>query len=190
MDKFVSVTRTWLFLVTHRLCSKNSWIKRDHLHVTCFIISLCNAQHVSDANTSILGSLRLIYWVISWVVLLRINVCWCYVVVWLGWCGIRMRACLSLFNYQGDARSNKHKYLKKQLSTEHTVWSIFKRRLSTFHDIECQSTIVFKVTGLNSYRFSVSNKCILWQPVTRWVRCWYCNIPFRKTELVVSQIYK
>ena len=46
------------------------WIKRDQLDVTCFIISLFNAQHVSDVNTSILRSLRLICWVISWVVLL------------------------------------------------------------------------------------------------------------------------
>ena len=30
--------------------------------------------------------------VISWVVLLWYEVCWCYVVVWLGWCGIRMQA--------------------------------------------------------------------------------------------------
>ena len=28
----------------------------------------------------------------SWVVLLWFDVCWCYVVVWLGWCGIRMQA--------------------------------------------------------------------------------------------------
>ena len=35
-------------------------IKRDQLDVTCFIISLFNAQHVSDVNTSILRSLRLI----------------------------------------------------------------------------------------------------------------------------------
>jgi len=67
-------------------------IKRDQLDVTCFIISLFNAQHVSDVNTSILRSLRLICWVISWVVLLWFDVCWCYVVVWLGWCGIRMQA--------------------------------------------------------------------------------------------------
>ena len=46
-----------------------SWIKIDQLDVTCFIISLFNAQHVSDVNTSILRSLRLICWVISWVVL-------------------------------------------------------------------------------------------------------------------------
>jgi len=27
-----------------------------------------------------------------WVVLLWYDVCWCYGVVWLGWCGIRMQA--------------------------------------------------------------------------------------------------
>ena len=70
----------------------DSWIKRDPLDVTCFIISLFNAQHVSDVNTSILRNLRLICWVISWVVLLWFDVYWCYVVVWLWWCGIRMQA--------------------------------------------------------------------------------------------------
>ena len=70
-------------------CS-GSWVKRDQLDVTCFIISLFNAQNVSDVNTSILRSLRLIYWVISWVVLLWFDVCWCFV-VWLWWCGIRMQ---------------------------------------------------------------------------------------------------
>ena len=47
----------------------DSWIKREQLDITCFIISLFTAQHVSDVNTSILRSLRLICWVISWVVL-------------------------------------------------------------------------------------------------------------------------
>jgi hypothetical protein len=70
----------------------DSWIKIDQLNVTCFIISLFNAQHVSDISTSILRSLRLILWVISLVVLLWYDVCWCYVVVWRGWCDIRMQA--------------------------------------------------------------------------------------------------
>jgi len=68
-----------------------TWIKRDQLDVTCFFISLFNAEHVSDVNTSILRSLRLICWIISWVVLPWFDSCWCYVVVWLGWCGIRMQ---------------------------------------------------------------------------------------------------
>ena len=29
--------------------------------------------------------------VISLIVLLWYDVCWCYVVIWLGWCGIRMQ---------------------------------------------------------------------------------------------------
>ena len=57
-----------------------------------FFISLFNAQRVSDVNTSILRSLRLICWVISWLVLLWYEACWCYVVVWLRLCGIRMQA--------------------------------------------------------------------------------------------------
>ena len=91
------------FLITNRI---NNWVKRDQLDVICFIISLFNAQHISDINTSILRSLRLICWVISWVVLLWFNVCWYYVVVWLWWCGIRMEAgtllcfIISLFNAQ------------------------------------------------------------------------------------------
>jgi len=69
-----------------------SWVKRDQLDVTCFIISLLSAQHVSDVNTSILRSLRLMCWVISWIALIWFDVCWCYVVVWLGWCGIGVQA--------------------------------------------------------------------------------------------------
>jgi len=72
--------------------SLSSWIKRDQLDVIRFIISLFNAQHVLDVNTSILRNLWLICWVISSVVLVWFDVCWCYVVVWLWWCGIRMQA--------------------------------------------------------------------------------------------------
>jgi len=39
---------------------RDSWIKIDQPDITCFIISLFNAQHVSDVSTSILRSLRLI----------------------------------------------------------------------------------------------------------------------------------
>ena len=87
----------WASVACSRVNCTLLWIKRDQLDVTCFIISLFNAQHVSDVNTSILRSLRLICWVISLVVLLWFDVCWCYVVVWLWWCGIRMQA-EALFN--------------------------------------------------------------------------------------------
>ena len=76
----------------------HSWVKRGQLDVTCFIISLYNAQHVSDVNTSILRSLRLMCWFISWITFIWFDVCWSYVVVWLWWCGIRMQveACIRI----------------------------------------------------------------------------------------------
>jgi len=86
---YLNIAFTYVYWTVHHL---DSWIKRDQLDVTCFIISLFNAQHVSDVNTPILRSLRLICWVISWVVLLWFDVCWCYVVVRLWWCGIRVQA--------------------------------------------------------------------------------------------------
>jgi len=79
---------SYVYWTMHHL---DSWVKRDQFDVTCFIISLYNAQHVSDVNTSILRSLRLMCWVILWVVLLWFDVCWSYVVVWLGWCGTCMQ---------------------------------------------------------------------------------------------------
>jgi len=69
---------SYVYWTVHHL---DSWIKRDQLDVTCFFISLFHAQHVSDVNTSILRSFRLICWVSSRVVLLWYDVCWCYVVV-------------------------------------------------------------------------------------------------------------
>jgi len=41
---------SYVYWTVHHL---DSWVKRDQLDVTCFIISLFYAQHVSDVNTSI-----------------------------------------------------------------------------------------------------------------------------------------
>ena len=57
----INLRRTWKVV-------SPSWIKRDQLDATCFIITLSSAQHVSEVNTSTLRSLRLISWVTSWVV--------------------------------------------------------------------------------------------------------------------------
>jgi len=73
-------------------CLSDCWIKIDQLDVTSFIISLFTAQYFSYVISSILRSLRFICCVISWVILFWFDVCWCYGVVWLGWCGIRMQA--------------------------------------------------------------------------------------------------
>ena len=93
---------SYVYWTVHHL---DSWIKIDQLDVTCFIISLFTVQRVSKVSTSIFRSLRLICWVISCVVLLSFDVCWCYGVVRLGWCGILMQVeelqlfhgCLSYF---------------------------------------------------------------------------------------------
>ena len=66
------------------------WIKRDQLDVTCFIISLFNAQHVSDVNTSIVRSLRLICYFMGYIALVRCVLvlrCGLAVVVWYPYAG-------------------------------------------------------------------------------------------------------
>ena len=93
-----------------------SWIKIiDQL----MSLALFFAQHVSNASTFIFRSLWLRVGILLW-----FDVCWRYGVVRLGWCGILMQVealsseqkikqvtsvGLSLFDYQDDARSNKHK---------------------------------------------------------------------------------
>ena len=61
-------------------------IKIDHLDVTCFIISLFTARHISNVSTSIFRSLRLI------VDLFHVLYCsgsMCVgVTVWFGWGGV------------------------------------------------------------------------------------------------------
>jgi len=56
---------SYVYWTVHHL---DSWVKGDQLDAICFIITLFSAQHVSDVNTAILRSLRLIRRVTSWVV--------------------------------------------------------------------------------------------------------------------------
>ena len=108
----------------------DSWVKRDQLDVTCFIISLFNAQHASDVITSILRSLRLICWAISWVVLLWFDVCWCYIVVWLWWCGIGMQAEAHTSNQSNTTheitQQISRKLLRMDVLTSETCWALNK----------------------------------------------------------------
>ena len=97
---------TYVYWTVHRL---DRWIERDQLDVTCFIISLFTVQHVSDVNTSILRSLRLIWWVTACFVLFWFEVCWCYGVVWLGWCGIWMQAEAVLQPAKPHRNTNTHR---------------------------------------------------------------------------------
>ena len=75
---------------------------------------LC-AQHVSDINISIIRSLRLFCWITTLVVLFLVR---CVLEFLCGWFGVvsmlQAEAQLDLlfFNYQNDARSNKHKIVE------------------------------------------------------------------------------
>ena len=91
---------------TIAVCSvKNFWWWTEELSETCRVLSKerptwchllyyfftycstcfgCSYIHPQELATYLLS--------ISWVVLLWFDVCWCYVVVWLWWCGIRMQA--------------------------------------------------------------------------------------------------
>ena len=44
-----NLSKYYVYRTVHHL---DSWIKRNQLDVTCFFITLFNAQHVSDVNTS------------------------------------------------------------------------------------------------------------------------------------------
>jgi len=50
-------------------------------------LALIYAQHASNASTFIFRSLRLCVGILLW-----FDVCWCYGVVRLEWCGILMKA--------------------------------------------------------------------------------------------------
>ena len=105
----------------------SSWYLNKERPTWCHLlfVSLFNAQHVSDVNTSILRSLRLICWVISWVVLLWFDACWCYVDVWLGCCGIRMQAEAYQSNTTHEITQKiSRKLLRMDVLTSETCWAL------------------------------------------------------------------
>jgi hypothetical protein len=90
-----------------------------------------------------------LFWIISWVVLLWFDVCWCYGVVRLGWCGVvslcRLKHCLSLHKDTTPPQPNhtltpthiepekyntwnkstvRRKLLKMDLLTFETCWAV------------------------------------------------------------------
>ena len=147
---------SYVYLTVHRI---DSWIKRDQLDVTWFFISLFNAQHVSDVNTFILRSLRLICGVISWVVLLWFDVYWCYGVVWLGWCGIRMQtsACIRI------PHRNTNTHLPEQYNTWNKctiIRKLLRMDVLTFETFwAVNSEIIKQVTSSWSLFIQLSRWC-------------------------------
>jgi len=145
------------------------WIEKDQLDVTCFFVSLFNAQHVSDVNTSILGSLQLICWVMSWVVLLWYDVCWCYVVVWLGWYGIVcmlkqyiVEHCWALNNeIKKQVTSSWHLLTSAPFIQSSTIFNL-RRSFQGIHQDACQyfhgeQFLVFCLSPLRSTPYWLRN---------------------------------
>jgi len=107
---------------------------------------LCD-QHVSDVNTSTLRSLRLICGGISWVVLLWYDAFWCYVVVWLGWRGVRMQASAETCWAWNNEKKASDIRLVSLYST--ILWIILKSFLYVLHgfitfDIHLWPTVRFR----------------------------------------------
>ena len=85
---------SYVYWTVHHL---DSWINIDQLEVTCFIISLFTAQHVSNVSTSIFSSLRLI---VDLFHVLYFSGSMCVgVTVWFGWGGVvslcRLKQCFT-----------------------------------------------------------------------------------------------
>ena len=128
-----------------------------------FLISIFNAQHVSDVNISILRSLRLICWIISCVVLLWYDACWCYVVVWLGWCGVVSACCTTQHQHTSYQSNTTHeitqhisrKLLRMDVLTSETCWAVNKeiKKASDIKLVSLYSSIKM-VHGPINIRFS------------------------------------
>ena len=85
---------------------------------------------LNNVSTSILRSLWLICWVISWVVLLWFDVCWCYSVVWLGWSGILMQASACIRIPHHPSRSTPwHQHTSSQSNTTHEITQQISHKL-------------------------------------------------------------
>ena len=93
------------------------WIKRDQLDVTCYFISLFNAQYVPDVNTSILRSLRLICYFVGCIVLVQ------YVLVLR--CGLAGMVWYSDAGFSHDITQQIcSKLLRRDILTSKTYWAL------------------------------------------------------------------
>jgi hypothetical protein len=132
------------------------------------------AQHVSNASTFIFRSLRLCVGILLW-----FDVCWRYVVVLLGWCGIRMQAEAMLQPASGyhttPAKAQRNSY---QSNTAHDITQQISRKLLRMNVLTSETCwalnneIIKQVTSswslftqllkslLTSINFCISTLCI------------------------------
>ena len=151
----IKLLDSFVYWTVHHL---DSWIKRDQLDVTCFIISLFNAQHVSDVSTSILRSLWLICWVIHE---LYCSGTTCVgVTLWFGWGGVV--SYLSNTTHEITQRISR-KLLRMDVLTSETCWAWNK----IASDIKL--VYLYSITG-----FSFQPTSLIQAPVGNWnIVGWY-----------------
>ena len=113
MKRSIIAKGSYVYWTVHHL---DSWIKGDQLDVTCFIISLFNAQHVSNVSTSILRSLRLIVDLFHG---LYCSGSMCVgVTLWFGWGGV-----VSFFRLKQSFKISR-KLLRIDVLTSETCWAL------------------------------------------------------------------
>jgi len=115
-------TQFYVYWTVHHL---DSWIKIDQLDVTCFIISLFTAQHVSNVSTSIFRSLQHI---VDLFHMLYCSGSMCVgVTVWYGCIGVvslrRLKHCFSLHKDTTPPQP-KHTVTPTHIEPEqHNTWN-------------------------------------------------------------------
>ena len=125
------------------------WIKIDQLYVTCFIISLFNAQHISNVSTSIFRSLRIIV-DLSHVLYCSGSMC-VGVTAWFGW--------VVWYPYAGWSTSPWDKYtisrklLKMDVLTFETCWAVNSEIIK--HVTPSWSSFIQIPSDLFSFAFSL-----------------------------------
>ena len=139
------INKHFIFYIYWTVHHLDSWVKRDQLDVTCFFISLFNDQYVSDVNTSILRSLRFICWVISWVVLLWYDACWCCVVLTSETCWAlnseiikQVTPSWSIFiqlSRNEITEQISRKLLKMDVLTFETCWALNSEIINKWHQV-------------------------------------------------------
>jgi hypothetical protein len=152
---------TSYFLDNLESCITSSWIKIGQLGVTCFIISLFTAQHVSNVSTSIFRSLGLI------VDLFHVLYCsgsMCVgVTVWFGWGGVK---CFSLHKDTTSPQPN-HTLTPTHIEPEqHNTWNKFtisrkllKMDVPTFETCWAVNSEIIK---------QVTSSCSIFIQLSRW----------------------
>ena len=96
----------------------------------------------------------------------RFDVCWCYGVVWLGWCGIRMQAEALLQPASGyHTTIMQHQHTSNQSNTTHAITQQISRKLLRMDVLTSETCWVLNNEVLKQVTSSWSLFIQLWKEV-------------------------